>query len=321
MAVESTPGFLQNLTYSAEVTRRSINSPMLLRGSTVGSAVGGLVNPSDLQVTWASSGLTVSVSTGEAMVPGSSSTTQSAYYLRNAAPLTLSPAAANPSNPRIDLVAAEIADSTYTGATNTGSIAIITGTPTGGATLSNLNGSPSLPTSSLALAYVLIPAGATTINNTDILNVATIIRPANYPAPGTLLGSLTYGNALSNSHYTASTSGSLTAVDTTNLRLTVTAPASGRLLARWSAYCAQAGGDAGWGGILNGASVVAGPGVMIGAVGANVRATFEGLITGLTPGTSYALDVAAYTLSSGGDAFTINYGTTNGPITYVVLAA
>jgi hypothetical protein len=51
---------------------------------------------------------------------------------------------------------------------------VLTGTPTTGATLSNLSGAPSPPTSSLALGYVLVPTSAVNIVSADILNVASV---------------------------------------------------------------------------------------------------------------------------------------------------
>jgi hypothetical protein len=160
---------------------------MLQRGSSVGSVVGGLVGSGDLLVTYGGSGLNVSVAAGECVVPGSSSSSQGGYYLLNTSALTLTPASASASNPRIDLVSASIADAAYTGSSNLGSIQISTGTPTGGASLANLSGAPSLPTSSLALAYVLIPQSATTISNSDILNENTFLYfgPSTFNTRGT----------------------------------------------------------------------------------------------------------------------------------------
>lgn len=164
--------FLQNLTYSAEVTRRTVTSGLLKRGASIGSSVGGLVGSTDFSVTYGGTGLGVSAATGEAYVPGSQSTVQGAYYTRASSTTALTPSAASPSYPRIDLVYLQVQDATYSGTNNQAVCALATGTPTAGATLSNLSGAPSLPSNGLALAYVLIPANATTISNADILNVS-----------------------------------------------------------------------------------------------------------------------------------------------------
>jgi hypothetical protein len=167
---------IQANNYSAELFRRATMGAFLQRGATIGSVTGGIVGATDLAVTYGGSGLNVSVAAGEVYINGSSSSVQSGYYLRNTTALSLTPAAANPSNPRIDLVYAAIQDAAYSGSNNQGVIAIATGTPTSGATLTNLSGAPSLGTSAYALAYVLIPANASSITNTDIGNVSLLMR-------------------------------------------------------------------------------------------------------------------------------------------------
>ena len=138
MAIETNPGFEQNLTYSAEITRRSIFSPMLDRGSSVGSVVGGLIGSGDFLVT-VTSGQNLSVAVGEAICPGSSSGSQSGYYVRGSSATSIT-ASANQSSPRVDLVYLQVNDAAYTGSTNNATCAIANGTPTGGANLTNLNG-------------------------------------------------------------------------------------------------------------------------------------------------------------------------------------
>lgn len=170
MAVEN--AFIQALTYNAEVTRRAVYG-LLQRGSTVGSVLGGLVGSGDCQ-TVAGTGMNVEVAPGEVIVPGSSSGSQSGYYCRNTATATLAIAASDPSNPRIDRISAVIKDAAYAGGENTGQLAVVTGTPTSGATLSNLSGVGAAPTSSLTLAYLLVPAKAASLSNGNIGNVAAL---------------------------------------------------------------------------------------------------------------------------------------------------
>lgn len=172
MSVESPPSFI-SATYGAEQLRRTISS-LVPRGSTIGSVVGGIIGSGDMAVT-AGSGLQVLVAPGEAWVPGSSSATQGGYYSRVASSTALTVSAADASKPRVDLVVAQVQDAAYAGATNSFQVAILTGTATSGATLSNLTGAPSLTASSLALAYVLVPASASSIST--ISNVQTAIPP------------------------------------------------------------------------------------------------------------------------------------------------
>jgi hypothetical protein len=175
MAIEASPVAIQANSYSAELFRRGTSGFQMQRGSTVGSVLGGLVGSGDFVTTYGGSGLGVTTSSGEAIVAGSSSTTQGGYYVRGSSATANTPSAASGSNPRIDLIYLQVNDAAYSGATNNGTCSIATGTPTGGASLSNLSGAPSLPTSSLALAYVLIPASASTISNSDILNLYTYV--------------------------------------------------------------------------------------------------------------------------------------------------
>lgn len=170
MALEVSPAFIQANTYSAEITRRATTGLLQARGSSIGSVAGGFVNVAagDLLMAAPVSGMSVNVAPGECVVPGTTSTTQSGYYLFNASTTNLSISTANPTNPRIDLVCATINDASYAGALNSGVLQVVTGTPTSGATLINLSGAPSLPTSSLLIGYVLVPAAASNIVAGDL---------------------------------------------------------------------------------------------------------------------------------------------------------
>lgn len=72
-------------------------------------------------------------------------------------------AAADPQNPRVDLVQWNQAGQAY----------LKTGTPTAGATLANPQGAPAQDPGVLA-ALVLVPAGATTVAQAQILNAARV---------------------------------------------------------------------------------------------------------------------------------------------------
>lgn len=160
---------------SAEKTRRAINF-MLQRGASIGSVLGGLVAATDLQVTYQGAGLKIEVGQGEAIVPGNVSVTQSGYYFRNTAAATFTLTAANGSNPRIERVSLVVKDQSYEGSENLGEIKVSEGTAKAGATLTNLEGVAAAPKNSLTLGYVLVPAGATTISNSDIKNVGANVQ-------------------------------------------------------------------------------------------------------------------------------------------------
>jgi hypothetical protein len=180
MAMES-PGFAnQASSYSAEVSRRAIFSAYARTGAnTPGILAGGLLSTADMQLSAPVSGLSVNVSTGEAIVGGSEGGVQGGYYTRNASQTNLAISTANPTNPRIDTVCVTIADVGYgepTGVSgNAAVLQVVTGTPTSGANLTNLSGKASLPLSSLLLGYVLVPNSATNIITADIANKATVV--------------------------------------------------------------------------------------------------------------------------------------------------
>jgi hypothetical protein len=172
----SVEGFAQqDGSFGAEVTRRWV-AALLRRGGTIGSILGGLVGIGDLLIT-AGTGMEAKVAAGECFVPGTSSASQSGYYLRNTASLGLAIAVSSETLPRIDRISAIVTDKSYSGGTDTFTIAVETGTPTSSATLANLLGVAAAPASSLTLGYILIPAKATSVENGNIANVATLCVP------------------------------------------------------------------------------------------------------------------------------------------------
>lgn len=184
------PGFAnQASSYSAEVARRAIFSPYARTAvNAPGILAGGTLSASDLILSAPGSGLSVNVSTGEAVVGGSEGGTQGGYYARNASTTNLTISTANPTNPRIDTVCVTIADSGYTEPTgvsgNAAVLQVVTGTPTSGANLTNLSGKAALPASSLLLGYVLVPASASNIITADIANKATVVTPGFFGTSG-----------------------------------------------------------------------------------------------------------------------------------------
>jgi|GEM_PF-3432933 len=161
MSVESPAAFLQGASgYAAEQTRRAIFAQY--------NTAGGVRLTGDLQVTAAASGLSVNVAAGTVFVPGTTSTTQSLYYCLATSTTNLAISSNSSGNPRIDGVYATVDDAAYVGAANDWKLQVVAGTPTSGATLSNLSGAPATPTSSLLLAYVLVPTGASNLSSGDI---------------------------------------------------------------------------------------------------------------------------------------------------------
>jgi hypothetical protein len=174
---------IQSNTATAEVLRRATNAGVIARGSTIGSFAGGIVATGDLQVSAVTGELKVSVAAGEAFVAQTQGSSGGAYYVRSPGAVNsqtaeqVTVAAANATNPRVDLVVVRVKDSTYSGSVNSAVLETVTGTATAGATLANRTGAPAAPATSLVLAYVLVPAKATSVVSGNIENVAKVAQP------------------------------------------------------------------------------------------------------------------------------------------------
>lgn len=153
MAEITPPLWTQNGVYPAAVDRR------LFAALTDDE---GVAREDALQVTPAGSGLDVSVSAGEGFVDGTEAATQGRYMIANDAAVTLTPAPADASNARYDLVIARVYDSAYSGMTDTWALEIVQGT----AASTPLE--PAVPANSLVLARLSITAGLATITTTQI---------------------------------------------------------------------------------------------------------------------------------------------------------
>lgn len=135
-------------------------------GEGVANVAGGW-----LLVTTGGSGLTLSVAEGGGFVD-SDTDDEGMYSIFNDAPVTLTATTADGTNPRIDQVIATVNDAQLSGSDNDWVLSVLAGTPTVGATLSNLNGAAALPDRSIRLAYVLVPAAfaGPFVNATHILD-------------------------------------------------------------------------------------------------------------------------------------------------------
>lgn len=160
---------------------------------------------SDLAVTAPASGMSVNVAAGQIYVPGTlgsgsgygmgtfygyptvtlnggsaptiagsaaatkqNLTTQGTYYCYNdnsAGAVNLTISAANPTNPRIDVVGAQVEDAAYSGSNNDWKLVVITGTAAASPAV------PSFPANFVPLALVWVPAAASSIVAADILDV------------------------------------------------------------------------------------------------------------------------------------------------------
>lgn len=194
MAVSAVPFALQNGSHPASLFRQAVSS--------VVPNTGGVVAAGDLNVTQTGTpSMGVVVGVGRAWVPGTNVanfsgftySSQAMYFALNDASVTLTISAADPTNPRIDIVCLTVNDSAYTGSTNNAVLQVITGTPAASPT------APPAPANTLVLANVAVAANATSIGNANITQKATAgvvpVQPA-VRAASTAVGSAT--NLLAN---------------------------------------------------------------------------------------------------------------------------
>ena len=175
MAVRTPPSWLQNGSHPAENDRLTMQALF---------ATTGIVTPTDLKVTQNSTpGMSVFVAQGWAAIVGNYQTNMGVYMAYNDASTTLTVTAANPSNPRIDLVCMTVADAYYTGASNAVTLQVVAGTPA----VSPV--APTLPTNSISLATIAVAAGATQILNANITDTR-VQTTTNLPVPSSGFNSL-----------------------------------------------------------------------------------------------------------------------------------
>lgn len=156
MTVQNPPIFVQEGSHPAEDTRRALEA--LAAGTSGYSSATALAVTERASLT----NMSVDVAGGGVWVPGTEGTFQGSYFCDNRGTTNLAIAAADPTNPRIDLVVAQVEDSEYSGSVDQWSLTVITGTPALSPTI------PSAPANSVALATVAVAGLATTITNADI---------------------------------------------------------------------------------------------------------------------------------------------------------
>lgn len=133
------------------------------------------------------SGMAAAVAVGQAFIPAASGDSGGLYELTLDTGGSLTVAASDPSNPRIDLIVAQVND--VGSPSSTATVNIITGTP------ASVPAVPATPAGALALAQILVPAGSTSVvsgNITDLRQwtvalgaILPVSGPSAYPATGT----------------------------------------------------------------------------------------------------------------------------------------
>lgn len=157
---EVNPAFvLTTLTHNSEVLRNMVRSLRL--GA-------GVCTSTDMAVS-APGGMFVAVAFGRAIIDGTETTLQGAYALYNDASVSKAIAAADPTNPRRDLICAKVQDQDYSGAVRAWSLAVVTGVPAVSPAL------PALPANAIPLADVTVPALAGSIIAGNITDIRPIL--------------------------------------------------------------------------------------------------------------------------------------------------
>lgn len=111
----------------------------------------------------AGSGMAVAVAVGQCFIPAASGDSGGLYQLTLDTGGSLTVATSNPTNPRIDLIVAQVVDVGSSSTTYT--VNIITGTPGSSPAV------PATPAGALALAKVLVPAASSSVSGGNITDL------------------------------------------------------------------------------------------------------------------------------------------------------
>lgn len=177
MTVRSTPIFIQGNSHPAEETRLMLGG--MLRASTGSFAGGvassdpahGVVRSSDLAVTQnGTPNMSVNVAVGGCFIRGTQNANQGAYHLWNDGTVNLAISAADATNPRRDLIIAQVRDLNYSGSDKDARILVVTGTAAASPSDPSLTSFPN----ALVLARVAVAAGASSIVTANITDLRTI---------------------------------------------------------------------------------------------------------------------------------------------------
>jgi hypothetical protein len=156
----------------------------------------GIIASGDLAVTQnGTPNMSVNVAAGAAIIAGDDTpATQGFYFAKNDATKNLTVTAADPTNPRKDIVVAQVRDAFYSGSDNDWRLAVIAGTPAASPS------EPSLPNNALKLAVITVAAGATSITTgviTDSRTVAVPLGSTTDPTWASYTPTLTQGGSVS----------------------------------------------------------------------------------------------------------------------------
>lgn len=173
MTAQNPALYLQGANHPAEDFRHLISKTFGGRD--------GVVQGDGLAVTEKSGtpDMSVDVSEGTVLVAGDEATYQGLYLCHNRGNTNLAISASDPTNPRWDLIVAQVEDSDYSGATDAWKLAVVTGTAAASPAF------PTVPDNAFVLAVVAVDAAASSIVNADITDIRDASATDSSPGPGT----------------------------------------------------------------------------------------------------------------------------------------
>ena len=204
MALESPAYVISAASHSAALFRQTAQAGLV---ST------GVVGPGSLAVSAnGTPNMSVNVAAGIVWCPGtlgatagmptnlgaqtayglpSTFTAQGSYCAYNDGTVNLPIAAADPINPRIDLICASVQDAQYAGSNNQALLQVVTGTAAPSPS------APSAPASTEVLAQVAVAAGVTSITSGNITDARSyVVMPIKYVYSGTTVNGGTWNPTL-----------------------------------------------------------------------------------------------------------------------------
>lgn len=193
MAILTPPAYLQAGTYPASSDRlHQISArflPTTLSTSDVAARGGVLGGQSARQFASNMTNWDVAIGKGVGVVENTFTTQGGDYLVLNTATQTLTVTASSPTTNRIDIIGVRVQDAFYSGAINSGDLAVVQGTPAAGAP-----SDPTLPSSFLPLWRVTVSAATTTGVLTDLrkrtAHMGAVYQPftAQIADNGTMIG-------------------------------------------------------------------------------------------------------------------------------------
>lgn len=169
------PLFLEAVTGDAAISYHMQDLRLMISAL---APVQGTILATDLAVSQRAAGtnMSVDVAAGRAIIQGTSIANQGSYIVRSDAVTNVGIAAANGTNPRIDLIVARVLDKQSDGGSSySWTLQAVTGTPAASPV------APAVPASSLLLAQVAVAANAASITAANVTDMRQLSGQGDVP--------------------------------------------------------------------------------------------------------------------------------------------